>query len=151
MLHTLAHLNQSIWLVSPCGSVFDLAIYVIQVCPPLYLPKTPLISLSGRIWKATLQCLWWGIHTLWAIERIIWGTYISLQKFSKPPERWFILGWMISNVYESNRSCNHPWLEMAKRPHLFQDNSRVDSMLIYSNYGGKLCYKLGTFEIWSTL
>jgi hypothetical protein len=30
--HTLARLDQSVWLASPCGLVFDLAKYVMQVC-----------------------------------------------------------------------------------------------------------------------
>ena len=60
-----------------------------KYAPLSYLPKTPLKSLSGRIWKRQNSKMpWWGIIHNWVIERIIWGTYIYfIKKLIKPPDR----------------------------------------------------------------
>ena len=133
-IHTLAHLNQGVWLVSSSGSVFDLTIYVMQVCPPSYLPKAPLKSLSGRIWKrrATSKCLWWDNHTFWVIKRIIWGTCLLCKNFQKTSRKMVELGMNDKqNVCESVLSCNRQRPEIANKPYWSQDNNRVDRTCRY--------------------
>ena len=55
-------------------------------------------------------------HTLWAIERIIWGTYICFTKLVKPSDRWLIKEWMIGDSVITFLSCNHPRTWKSYRP-----------------------------------
>jgi hypothetical protein len=129
--HTLACLDLSVWLASPCGPVFDLATYVMQVCPLSYLPKTPLKAFSGRLWKeGNIQMPLVRYHTHWVIEWIIWGTCIYFTKFIKPPHRWSIKEWMISDSVITVLSCNHLRTWKSYTPHRDQGKGWIKCQLI---------------------
>ena len=98
----------------------------------LYLPKTPLIAFSGRK-KANSKSLWWGIHTHWTIERIIWGTCLLCKKtFKKTSGKMVELGMNDKqNVYESILSYSRPRPKIANKPHWSRDNNRVDRTCRY--------------------
>jgi hypothetical protein len=129
--HTLARLDQSVCLASSCGPVFDLATYMMQVCPTFIPTQYSTQSLSGRIWKkAKSQMPLVRYHIHWAIEWIIWGTYISLQKFIKPPDRWLIKEPMIGDSIITVLSCNHPSTWKRCMHHMYQGKGWTKCQLI---------------------
>jgi len=77
----LHNLNQSVWLVSARGPVFDLATWHDVNMPATPLAKDPQKALlDGRENKTgNLQRPLVRTHTLWVIESIIWGTYFYLK------------------------------------------------------------------------
>ena len=92
-----------------------------------YLPKTPLKSLSGRIWKwrQKYQMPWWSFIHIWAIERIIWGTYIFFANLIKSPDRWLIKEWMIGDSIITVLSCNRPRTWKSYTPHRDEDKGWI--------------------------
>jgi hypothetical protein len=73
---------------------------------------------EGKIPNALVR-----FHIHWAIERIIWGTYICFTKLIKPLDRWLIKEWMTSII--TVLSCNCPRTWKIYTPHRDQDK-RVD-------------------------
>jgi hypothetical protein len=149
LFHTLAHLDQSVRLASPCGSVFDLAKYVMQVCPLSYQPKTPLKALVvGYEKRAKIQkCLWWGIIHIERSSEWFEELTFLLQKITKPPDRWLIKEWMIGNSVITVLSSNCPRTSKGYKPHKHQGKS-VDKMPTYLKCDGILCYRHGTCELY---
>jgi hypothetical protein len=70
-------------------------------------------------------------HTLWASKRIIRGTYISLQKLIKPPDRWLIKEWMIGDSVITILSCNRPRTWKSFTPHTDQGKGWIKCQLIW--------------------
>ena len=62
IFHTLAHLDQSVWLVSPLGPFFDLAIIYETSMPNYFIPtqKKPTKSFVVGRMKRKASSLWWG-------------------------------------------------------------------------------------------
>ena len=61
-IHTLAHLNQGLWLVSPLDPVFDLAKYGKQVCLQiLHTYSSTKTAIRDRLRKKGIIMPWWGI------------------------------------------------------------------------------------------
>ena len=88
-IHTLAHLDQGLWLVSPLDPVFDLAKYEKQVRHHILhtyrsTKKKPLeVGWKKKAHKNTLV----RNETHWAIREITRGTTIFLFKnYIKPPD-----------------------------------------------------------------
>ena len=119
-----------------------------KYAPLSYLPKTPLKSLSGRIWKRRqISNALLRFHTHWAIERIIWGTYICFTKVIKPSDRWLIEEWMIGDSVITVLSCNRPRTWKSYTPHTDQGKGWI-KMPAYLNYWRILCYRHGTCELY---
>ena len=74
-IHTLAHLDQGLWLVSSLDPVFNLAKYEKQVCLQiLNTYSSTKIAIRDRLRKkGTIKALVRN-YTLWAIWEIIRGT-----------------------------------------------------------------------------
>jgi hypothetical protein len=78
-------------------------------------------SFSGRLWKEgkfKMPLVRYDTH--WAIERIIWGTYIYFAKLIKPLDRWLIKDQMIGDSVITIPSCNHPRTWKSKKPYKYQ-------------------------------
>ena len=116
-----------------------------------YLPKTPLKSLSGRIWKRRqkYQMPLVRFHTHWAIKRIIWGTYFCFTKLIKPSDRWLIIEWMFGDFVITILSCNRPRTWKSYMSHMNQGKGWI-KMSTYLNCRRILCYRRGTCELYST-
>jgi hypothetical protein len=87
--------------------------------PTLIPTQNSTQSFSARIWKEGKNSKMPLVryHTHWAIEWIIWGTYIYFAKFTKPLERWLIEEWMIGSSVITVLSCNHPRTWKSYTPH----------------------------------
>jgi hypothetical protein len=114
-----------------------------------YLPKTPLKSLLvvGYEKKAKIQMPLVMYCTHWAIERIIWGTYICFTKLIKPLHKWLIEEWMIGDSIITFLSCNHPITWKRYTPHGNKGKGWI-KMPTYLNCGRMLCYKHHTCELY---
>ena len=113
-------------------------------------PKLHSKAINGRIWKRRqIPNALVRLHTLWAIVGIIWGTYICFTKLIKPPNRWLIKERMISSSVLTVLSCNHQRTWKSYTPHRDQEKGWI-KMPTYLNYGRILCYRHGTYEIYST-
>ena len=147
--HTLARLDQSVWLASPWGSVFNLAKYVMQVCPT-FIPtqnttQKPLVV--GYEKKAKFKCLWWGIiHLEWSRESFEELTFI-FAKLIKPPDIWSIKEWMIGDSVITVLSCNRRRTWKSYTPHRDQGKGWI-KMPTYLNYERILCYRHDTCELY---
>ena len=105
-IHTLAHLDQDLWLVSPLDPVFDLAKYEKQVCFYTSIPTAPpKRSLRSRMEKkGRLSKPWWGWKHHWAIwdyhfRRSSSYVFIYKQKIIKTPSMlhsWVVMPWCLS-------------------------------------------------------
>jgi hypothetical protein len=105
---TLARFDQSVWLASPCGPVFDLAKYVMQVCPLSYLPKTPLKALVvGYEKKANSKAFGEVSYTLSDRVNHLRNSHLFC-KTHKPLDRWLIKERMIGDSIIIVLSCNQP-------------------------------------------
>ena len=85
-IHTLAHLDQGLWLVSPLDPVFDLAKCEKQVAFTSSIPTDPpKRAIRSRMEKQRhIKRPWWGMKQIWASREITRGTYkISFQKLYK--------------------------------------------------------------------
>ena len=85
-IHTLTHLDQGLWLVSPLDPAFDLAKCEKQVAFISSIPTNPpKRAIRRRMEKERrIKRPWWGMKHIWAIWEITWGTYkISFQKLYK--------------------------------------------------------------------
>ena len=85
-IHTLAHLDQGLWLVSPLDPVFDLAKCEKRVALTSSLPTDPpKRAIRSRMEKQRhIKRPWWGMKQIWASREITRGTYkISFQKLYK--------------------------------------------------------------------
>ena len=105
-----------------------------KYAPLSYLPKTPLKSLSGRLWKnkkANTKCFWWGfIHIDRSRESFEELTFV-LQKLIKSSDRWLIKEWMIGDSVITVLSCNHPITWKSYMPHRDQGKGWIKSQLIW--------------------
>ena len=94
-IHTLAHVDQGLWLVSPLDPVFDSAKYEKQVC--LHILHTYSSTEKKPLWvgrkrKAHKKSLVRNGH-FWVIREITRGTYqILFKNFIKPPDWWLSKG-----------------------------------------------------------
>ena len=86
-------------------------------------------------------------HTHWAIERIIWGTYICFTKLKKPLDKWLIKEWMIGDSVITVLSCNRPITWKSYTPHRDQGKGWI-GMPTYLNCGRIFCYRHGTYEMY---
>ena len=103
-IHTRAHLDLIVWLVFLFGSVFDFAIYMIQVCLILHaLPWAPHIAITrSRMKKRQVKCHGEDRYTLSDLRE-------SNEELSK--------------VYFENLLKNPKLLDMRSRSDLIQDHS----------------------------
>jgi len=112
-IHTLAHLDQGLWLVSPLDPVFDLAKYEKQVCLQiLHTYSSTKIAIRDRLRKkGTVQSLGEELYTLsdprdhprnfinffwktlqnlridgWTKEKEIWALYDTVLTLNR--QRW---------------------------------------------------------------
>jgi hypothetical protein len=105
---------------------------MMQVCPTFIPIQNSTQSLSDRIWKeGKIQMPLVRYHTLWAVERNIRWTYISLQKLIKPLDRWLIKEWMISDSVITILSCNRPKTWKSYTPHKDQGKGWIKCQLIW--------------------
>ena len=81
-IHSLAHLNQGLWLVSPLDPVFDLAKCEQRVAFTSSIPTDPpKRAIRSRMEKQRhIKRPWWGMKHIWAIREITRGTTIFLFK-----------------------------------------------------------------------
>jgi hypothetical protein len=117
-----------------------------QVCPLSYLPKTPLKSFSGRLWKRRQNAFGEVPYTLsdWMNHS---RNLHFFTKLTKSLDRWCIKAWMIGDSIITILSCNHPRTWKSKKPHRYK-GKRVDKMLTYLNCNGIPCYRHGTCELY---
>ena len=137
---TCIFLRSGFWLSKIC----DASMPHFHTYPKLH-SKTLVLGYEK---EAKFQMPLVRFHTLWAIERIIWGTYISLQKFIKPLDRQFIQEWMIGNSIITILSCNRPRTWIRYKPYRDQGKWWI-KMPTYLNYRRILCYRHDTYEIYS--
>ena len=81
-IHTLAHLDQGLWLVSPLDPVFDLAKCEKRVAFTSSIPTDPpKRAIRSRMKKQRhIKRPWWGMKHIWPIREITRGTTIFLFK-----------------------------------------------------------------------
>ena len=81
-IHTLAHLDQGLWLVSPLDLVFHLAKCEKRVAFTSSIPTDPpKRAIRSRMEKQRrIKRPWWGMKHIWAIREITQGTTIFLFK-----------------------------------------------------------------------
>jgi hypothetical protein len=110
------------------------------------MPQMPLVVGWKR--RQKYQMLWWGfIHIERSRESFEKLTFI-FTKLTKPPNRWLIKEWMISDFVIIVPPCNRPRTSKSYTPHRDQGKGWI-KMLTYLNYGRILCYRYGTYEIYS--
>ena len=81
-------------------------------------PKLHSKAFSGRVKRRQkFEMPLVRFHTLWTIDRIIWGTYICFTKLIKPLDRWLIREWMIGDSIITILSCNRPRTWKSYMPH----------------------------------
>ena len=115
-----------------------------------HLPKRivwAMLKKEKRRKEVKLSMPWWGFIHIWAIERIIWGTYICFTKLIKPLDRWLIEEWMIGDSVITVISCNHPRTWKSYMPHRDQGKGWI-KMPTYMNCGRIFCYRHGTCELY---
>ena len=111
-------------------------------------PKLHQKAFSGRMKRRKISNALVRFHTHRAIERIIRGTYIYFIKLIKPLDRWLIKEWMIGDSVIIILSCNRPRTWKSYKPHRDQGKGWI-KMPTYLNYERILCYRHGTYEIYS--
>jgi hypothetical protein len=131
-------------------SGFDLA-KICDACMPHFHTYPKLYSkplVVGYEKKAKYQMPWWGfIHIERSRESSEELTF-SLQKHIKPPDRQLIKEWMIGDSVITIISCNRPRTWKSYTPHRVQGKGWI-KMLTYLNCKRILCYRHGTYEIFS--
>jgi hypothetical protein len=136
---TCISLRSGLWLSKIC----DASMPHFYIYPKLHSKALVVrYEKEGKISNALVR-----FHTHWAIERMIWGTYISLQKFIKPPDRWLIKEWMIGESIITVLSCNRPRTWKNYMLHRDQGKGWI-KMPTYLNCERILCYRHGTCELY---
>ena len=81
-IHTFAHLDQGLWLVSPLDPVFYLGKCEQRVAFTSSIPTDPpKRAIRSRMEKQRhIKRPWWGMKHIWAIREITRGTTIFLFK-----------------------------------------------------------------------
>ena len=74
---------------------------------------------------------WWGFIHIWAIMRIIRGTYFCFTKLIKPLDRWLIKEWMIGDSVITILFCNRPRTWKSYTPHRDQGKGWIKCQLIW--------------------
>ena len=119
-IHTLAYLDQGLWLVSPLDPVFDLAKYEKQICLQiLHTYSSTKIAIRDRLRKkGTIKSLGEGLYTLSNPRDHPRNFIIFFWKtFTKPPD--WRLNWRERNMstlwYRSN--SQPPKMRWSYKPH----------------------------------
>ena len=106
-VYDLHLLRSTFWLSNIC----DASMPLIHTYPKLHSKPLEVGWKEGK----TIKCLGED-RTHWAIEWIIWGTYIYFEKLIKPLDRRLIKEWMIGNSVKSVLSCSRLRLVNAISP-----------------------------------
>jgi len=130
--------------------VFNLIIYVMQVCL-LFIPtQNSTQSLLEIWWKEGKTMPWWGSYTLSDWVNHLRNLYLFCKKLTKLPDRKLIKEWMISNSTKIVLFCNHARLGKAISPIGIKLKGWIKCQT-YSNWEKILCYRHGTCELYSSL
>ena len=137
---TCISLRSGLWLSKIC----DASIPQFHTYPKLHSK-----AFSGRIWKIrqNTKCHGEVSYTLSDQENHLRNLHF-FAKFIKPPNRWLIKEWMISDSIITVLSCNCPRTWKSYTLHKDQGKGWI-KMPTYLNCGRILCCRNGTYEIYS--